>query len=163
MSRIIIMHKLLTACSVQSRCQSVHCAHADERSPRTLNLRYCGIDHIPHCRARAAARAHRVLQRSRSSWTSNLPSGYDKEQTSHLASLEARWPAGQASRNAQRFTPFARECLSMATLVCAHSTTILTNHELVEERIFCALQVRTRTMDYVRKLSLWRNIISRHI
>ena len=44
---------------------------------------------------------------------------------------------------------FRRECISMATLVCAHGTAILTNHgpsELVEERIFYALQVRTRTI-----------------
>ena len=69
----------------------------------------------------------------------NLPSGYDKEQILPLASLEAQWPAEQASRNAWRFVPFARECVSMATLVCAHGTIILTNREpseLVEERIF---------------------------
>ena len=37
----------------------------------------------------------------------------------------------------------------MATLVCGHSTTILTNREhseLVDECIFYALQVRTRTL-----------------
>ena len=74
---------------------------------------------------------------------SNLPSGYDKEQISPLASLEVQWPA---SSNAQRFAPFTRECVSMATLVRAHDTTILTNREpseLVEECIFCAFQVRT--------------------
>ena len=98
---------------------------------------YYGIDHTPHYLPRAAAR------------TSNLPSGYDKEQISPLASLEAWWPAEQASRNARHFVPFARECVSMATLVCTHGTTILTNcepSELVEERIFCALQVRTQTI-----------------
>ena len=78
----------------------------------------------------------------------NLPSDYDKEQTSPLASLKAWWPAEQASQNAQRFVPFARECVSM-TLICAHGTTMLTNcepSELVGERIFYALQVRTRTI-----------------
>ena len=80
---------------------------------------------------------------------SNLSTGYDEEQISSLASLEARWPAQQASRNARGFAPFARECIPMATLVCAHGTAILTNHgasELVVERIFYALQVRTQTI-----------------
>ena len=36
---------------------------------------------------------------------------------------------------------FRRECISMATLVCAHGPS-----ELVEECIFYALQVRTRTI-----------------
>ena len=72
---------------------------------------------------------------------SNLPPGYDKEQISSLASLEAWWPAKQASRNVRRFTPFVRKCISssMATVVYAHGTTILTNRgpsELVEEHIF---------------------------
>ena len=41
---------------------------------------------------------------------SNLPPGYDNlEQTSSLASLEAWWPAEQASRNVQHFAPFIRE------------------------------------------------------
>ena len=80
---------------------------------------------------------------------SNLPPGYDKEQTSSLALLEAWWPAEQASRNAWCFAPFIQQCISMATVVCAHGTAILTNREpseLVEERIFYALQVRTRTI-----------------
>ena len=73
----------------------------------------------------------------------------DKEQTSSLALLEAWWPAEQASRNMQHFVPFVRGCISMATLVCAHGTSILTNRgasELVAEHIFYALQVRTRTI-----------------
>ena len=41
---------------------------------------------------------------------------------------------------------------SMATLICAqYGTTILTNYEpseLVAERIFCAFQVRTLTINY---------------
>ena len=64
-----------------------------------------------------------------------------------LASLEAQQPAELASQNAWRFAPFIQECISMATLVCAHGTANLTNHgpsELVEERIFYSLQVRTR-------------------
>ena len=55
----------------------------------------------------------------------------------------------QASQITRRFTLFIQECISMATLICAHSTTILTNHEpseLVAERIVCALQVRTWTI-----------------
>ena len=78
-----------------------------------------------------------------------LPPGYDKEQTFSLASLKAQWPAEQASRNMRHLAPFVRECISMATLVCAHGTAILTNHgpsELVEKRIFYALQVRTQTI-----------------
>ena len=56
----------------------------------------------------------------------------------------------------RHFVPFARECVSMATLVCTHGTAILTNcesFELVEERIFYAFQVRTRT---IINLSLWK-------
>ena len=77
----------------------------------------------------------------------DLP-GHDKEQMSSLASLEAQWPAEQASQNAWCLEPFIRECISMATLVCAHGTVNLTNRglsELVEECIFHALEVRTRT------------------
>ena len=78
--------------------------------------------------------------------TSSLCRIYDKVQTSSLASLEARWPAEQASqmRGASRLV---QECIFMATLVCAHGTASLTNREpseLVEERIFYAFQVRTR-------------------
>ena len=35
----------------------------------------------------------------------------------------------QASRNTWCFAPFLQECISMATLVCAQGTTILTNCE----------------------------------
>ena len=90
-----------------------------------------------------------IWRRSRSAQTSNLPPEHDKEQTSFLASLEAQWPVEHASRNTQCFAPFVRECVSMATLVCAHSTAILTNREpseLVAERIFYVLQVRTWTI-----------------
>ena len=64
-------------------------------------------------------------------------------------SLPSRLECWQASQNVRHFAPFARECVSMATLVCAHGTTILTNREpseLVEECILYALQVRTRTI-----------------
>ena len=49
-------------------------------------------------------------RRYRSARASNLPPDYVKEQISSLASLEARWPAEQASRNARRFAPFVRVC-----------------------------------------------------
>ena len=79
---------------------------------------------------------------------SNLSPDHDKEQTSPLASLEARWPAEQACRNARRL-----RCLleldnaslwppGPGNLVCAHGTTILTNYEsseLVGECIFYAV------------------------
>ena len=82
--------------------------------------------------------------------TSNLPPEHDKEQTSFLVSLKAQWPAEQATLNMQHFALFIRECISMATLVCAHDTEIVTNREpseLVAERIrfFYALQKRTLT------------------
>ena len=94
-------------------------------------------------------------QRSHSARTSNLPPNHDKEQTSPLASLEVQWPAEQACQSARRL-----HCslelenaflwpLGSGNLVCAHGTTILTNcesSELVEEHIFYALQVRTRTI-----------------
>ena len=63
--------------------------------------------------------------------------------------LGGTWPAEQASQNARRFAPFVRECISMATLSYVHGTAILINHgpsEFVVERIFYALQVRTRTI-----------------
>ena len=81
---------------------------------------------------------------------SNLPPDHDKEQTSPLASLEARWPTEQACQNARHLRrSLELENASLwplgpGNLVCAHSTTILTNHEsseLVGERIFYALQV----------------------
>ena len=80
-------------------------------------------DHTPQCRSRSC---------------SNSSPGYDKEQTLSLTLLKARWPAEQASQNAWRFAPFVRECISMATLVCAYGTANLTNRgpsELVEECI----------------------------
>ena len=119
----------------------------------TLNLCYYGVDHTPHCRPRAAARTHRVM--ATFSLCSNVESTTRLWQRTDLVSRFARGSvarglhAEQASRNARRFAPFVRECISMATLVCAHGTTILTNREpseLVGERIFYALQVRTRTI-----------------
>ena len=117
----------------------------------------CFVDHIPRCKVNSSC-SNSSLQwwRSRSAWTSNLPPDYVKEQTSSLASLEARWPAEQASRNVRRFVPCVRECISMATLVCAHGTAILTNRgpsKLVAECIFYALQVRTWT---IRKMIVWK-------
>ena len=41
-------------------------------------------------------------RRSHSTRTSNLPPDHDKEQTSPLASLKARWPAEEACRNVRR-------------------------------------------------------------
>ena len=76
----------------------------------------------------------------------------DKEQTSPLALLEARWPAEQAYRNARHLhrsleLENAFLCpLGPGNLVCAHGT-ILTNHESSElggERIFCAPRLRLR-------------------
>ena len=147
MDNVANMHELLTACSVQLPVSTVRMSRWKHR---TLNLCYYGVDNTPHSRPRAAALTHRVWRRS---WTSNLPPDYDKEQTSPFASLKARLPTEQASRNAQRFAPFARECVSMplgpGILFCAHGTTILTNcepSELVRECIFYTLQVRTRTI-----------------
>ena len=60
----------------------------------------------------------------RSSTLSNLPPGYDKEQTSSLASLEAQWPAEQASQNAQCFLPFVQECISSS------STSFFSSHSI---------------------------------
>ena len=61
----------------------------------------------------------------------------------------------------QRFMPFAQEWVSMATLVCAHGTTILINREpseLVAESIFCAIQVRIWTIIIIIKLSVVSSI-----
>ena len=49
----------------------------------------------------------------------------------------------------------------MATPVCAYGTAILTNREpseLVAERIFCASQVRTRTIHVSQKNDCLKNI-----
>ena len=76
----------------------------------------------------------------------------DKVQTLPLALLEAWWPAEQAYRNTRRLCrslELAENVSLRRNLVCAHGTTILTNHEsseLVGECIFYALQVRTRTI-----------------
>ena len=81
-----------------------------------------------------------------------LPPDHDKEQTSPLASLEARWPAEQACRSLRRSLELKNASLwplGPGNLVCTHSTMILTNREsseLVGEHIFYALQVRTRTI-----------------
>ena len=94
-------------------------------------------------------------RRSHSAWTLNLPPDHDKEQISPFASLEARWPAEQACRNARHLRRLLElENASLwplgpGNLVCAHGTTTLINHEsseLVVERIFYALQIRTRTI-----------------
>ena len=116
---------------------------------------YC-VDHTPSMQVNSAAAAQ-THHCNGSARTLNLAPEYDKEQTSPLTSLEARWPAGQASRNERRFVLFAWECVSMATLVCAHGTAILTNrepYELIAEHIFCALQVRTQTI--IWQVSLWK-------
>ena len=106
---------------------------------------------------RAAAQTH---LRSHSARTLNLPPDHDKEQTSPLASLKARWPVEQACQNARRLRhSLELENASLwplgpGNLVCAHGTTILTNHEsseLVGERILYAIQIRT---GIIRKLSL---------
>ena len=47
---------------------------------------------------------------------------------------------------------FKLECISMATLVCAHGPTILTNHEpskLVAECIFCVSQIMIWIIIYI--------------
>ena len=111
--------------------------------------------HTPQRRSIVAARTHHSNGNVLRVALSNLSPGYDKEQTSSLASLEARWPTKQASRNARRFVPalFVQECISMTTLVCAYGTANQTNlgpSELVGECIFYALQVRTRTI--IRKM-----------
>ena len=57
--------------------------------------------------------------------------------------------AEQVSLNAWHFVLFIQECISIASLVCAHGTAIVTNrgpYEFVAERIFCALQVKTWTI-----------------
>ena len=104
---------------------------------------YYFIDHTPRCRSTAAAQAHHfngdvlaLLERQIYHQTMTCRQRTD---LSSLASLEARWPAEQASQNARRFAPFIQECISMATLVCAHGAAILTNRghsELVAECIY---------------------------
>ena len=84
----------------------------------------------------------------RSAQTLNLPLDYDKEQTLPLL-------GGLLSRPVKmhgalcRLLKNASIPLGPGTLVCAHSTTTLTNRELyklVGERIFYALQVRIWTI-----------------
>ena len=99
---------------------------------------YC-LGHIPHCRPTAGAQTHHkeacndeILTRFEYRIYQHTIDRYDKEQTSPITSLEAQWPVEQASQR--------RTSVSMATLICAHSTTIPTNLEpskLVAEHIFC--------------------------
>ena len=129
----------------------VQCACADESSPK---LCYYGVDHTPHCRPSCKSScSNPPCIKCQRSLSSNLPPDYDKEQTSPLASLEAWWPAEQASQMRGTLRCSLENSslwpLGHGTLVCAHGTTILTNcesSELVGEHIFYALQVRTRTI-----------------
>ena len=77
-----------------------------------------------------SAHTHRVGQTKETIQIHQTPfplfGRHDKEQTSLLTSLEARWPA---SWNTQHLVPFIRECVSMATVIYAHGTTILINRE----------------------------------
>ena len=142
---LLNMHELLTACNYQL----VQCSCVDESSTK---LCYYCVDHIPHCRPRAAARTHRVLNgdvlsrriyqqtitknRSRLSFHSKLGGLLSRSfemRSASRCSLENAflWPLGHD------------------TLICAHGITILTNRkpsELVGKRVFYALQVRTRTI-----------------
>ena len=82
----------------------------------------------------------------------NPPPDHDKEQTSPLALLKARWPVEPACQNARclrhllELENTSLWPLGPGNLVCAHGTTILTNHEsseLVGERILYAIRIRT--------------------
>ena len=109
------------------------------------NRYYYIVDHTPPCRSTAAAQTHHcngevlaLLKRWIYWQRTDLVSRFVRSRLGGLLSrpLEIRG----ASR---------RGCISMATLVCAHRTSILTNcglSELVAERIFYALQIRTRTI-----------------
>ena len=109
---------------------------------------YYLVDHTPRCRSITAAQTHHcngdiLALLERRIYHQNGP------RLSLRSRLGGTWHAEQASWNTRRFAPFVQECISMATLVYAHGTAILTNREpskLVAERIFYALQVRTRTI-----------------
>ena len=122
---------------------------------QTLNLCSYGIDHTPHCRPRAAVQTHRAM--ATFSLRSNVKSTTRPWQRADITSGFARGSvacrAGLLKRTALAPLARAQECnaslwpLGPSNLVCAHSTTILTNREsseLVGERIFYALQIRTR-------------------
>ena len=120
---------------------------------------YYFVDHTPWCRSIAAARTHHfngdvltLLERRIHHWTMTK----NRPRLSLRSRLGGTWPAEQASRNVQRLVPFIRECISMAILVCARATVILTNRgpsELVAECICYALQVRTWTITiFIRKM-----------
>ena len=107
----------------------------------------------PNYKPRVAAQTHRVM--ATFSLRLNLSPDHDKEQTSPLSSLKARWPAEKACQNAQRLRhSLELENASLwslvsGNLVCAHGIPILTNREsseLVGERIFYALQISTQTI-----------------
>ena len=101
------MHELFTVSSHTRRksislaicLATVSTVHMQQHELRT----YFFVDHTPRCRSTVAA------------WTHHCNGNI-------LALLEARWPAEQASWNVQRLVPFVQECISMATLVCAHGT-----------------------------------------
>ena len=85
-------------------------------------------------------RPHSVKSTTKLWWRTDLVSHFARGSVTYWAGL---------SRHAALPAPFIRECISMVIHVCAHGTANLTNRgpsELVEERIFHALQVRTRTI-----------------
>ena len=92
------MHELITVLKLTENLISL-AVRMPAAAARILNLLV--VDHTPRCRLTAAARTRHC--------NGDVPPGYDEEQTSSLASLEAWWPAEQASRNAQRFAPFVQE------------------------------------------------------
>ena len=79
--------------------------------------------------------------------TTKLPTGITKNSPTHFTRGLMACLAGLP--NTWHFAPLVQECISMATLVCAHGPTFLTNREpseLVAEHIVYALQVVTQTI-----------------
>ena len=133
------MHELLTACSVLN-CQLVWCACVVENS-------HYGVDHTPHCRPRTLFElimygnilSCRIYHHTK---TKNRP---------HLSRLSGLLSRSLKTRGALccLFENVSLWPLGHDTLLCAHGTIILTNHEpseLVGECIFYAFQVRTQTI-----------------
>ena len=134
---VVSIHKQYSACA-RLPISTVRMRRRKRDEPWTCTY-YCR-GHTPHCKQLLWLQLSVQWQHSRSVRTS-LPDycRYDKEQISPLALLEAQClapaPAQQASWNTWRFhincstMHTASLAVAVATLLCAHGPTVLTDSE----------------------------------
>ena len=146
------MHEFLTVLKlILGKSKQYHfpsCAYVNwvcrpAAAERTLNLLVSL--HRPH----PSMQVNSSCSNSTAMATFSLCWIYHQAMTKNRSRLLLCSRLGSTLENARHLVPFVQECISIATLVCAHGTANLTNRgpsELVEECIFCALQVRTQTI-----------------